>query len=135
MIRSVAGVVLATVVAFGIATARGNEFGAEIDLTTFSESRSKEQSSVWEDMDLEEVGLRGEAADRRFYISGMIGPSFANLTSPEAPDVASSDTLFNAGGAIGIALERRRVGSGSKSRAWDGATTADWRPTVNSPPS
>ncbi len=108
MNRSVVGVACAAIVAFGMATARGSEFGAEIDLTTFGESRSKEQSSVWEDMALEEVGLRGEAADRRFYISGMIGPSFANLTSPEAPNVASSDTLFNAGGAIGIALERRR---------------------------
>ena len=108
MIRAFAGVVLATAVALGMATTRGNEFGSAIDLTTFGESRSKEQSSVWEDMDLEEVGLRGEAADRRFYISGMIGPSFANLTSPVTPVVASSDTLFNAGGAIGIALERRR---------------------------
>jgi opacity protein-like surface antigen len=108
MIRTVVGVVFAAVVAFGMATTRGGELGSEIDLSTFGESQSKEPSSVWEDMNLEEVGLRGQVADRRFYISGMIGPSFANGTSPVEPDVASSDTLFNAGGALGIAFERSR---------------------------
>lgn len=92
------------------AFARGDEFGTEIDLTTFGESRQKEQSSIWEGMHLEEVSQRGGVADRRFYISGMIGASFANLGSPVDSDaarsVASSDTLFNAGGALGTALER-----------------------------
>jgi opacity protein-like surface antigen len=108
MIRTVVGIVFAAAVAFGMVTTRGGELGSEIDLSTFGESQSKEPSSIWEDMNLEEVGLRGQVADRRFYISGMIGPSFANLTSPEAADIAASDTLFNAGGAIGIALERSR---------------------------
>jgi opacity protein-like surface antigen len=36
----------------------------------------------------------------------MIGPSFANVTSPNDSTLASSDTLFNAGGALGVAFER-----------------------------
>ena len=108
MIRTVVGVVFAAGVAFGMATTWGEELGSAIDLSTFGESQSTGPSSIWEDMNLEEVGLRGPVADRRFYISGMIGPSFANLKVPLAPDAASSDTLFNAGGALGIAIERSR---------------------------
>jgi opacity protein-like surface antigen len=47
-------------------------------------------------------------APRRFYVSGMIGPSFASVTSPAAAELASEDTLFAAGGAIGVAFERPR---------------------------
>jgi hypothetical protein len=38
----------------------------------------------------------------------MIGPSFASVTSPAESSLLSDDTLFNAGGAVGIAFERRR---------------------------
>jgi opacity protein-like surface antigen len=38
----------------------------------------------------------------------MIGPSFAGVTSPSDSTLASSDTLFNAGGAIGVAFDRHR---------------------------
>jgi opacity protein-like surface antigen len=47
-------------------------------------------------------------APRRFYVSGMIGPSFSGVTSPAAAELASEDTLFAAGGAIGVAFERPR---------------------------
>ena len=67
MIRTVVGVVFAAAVAFGMATTRGGELGSEIDLSTFGESQSKEPSSIWEDMNLEEVGLRGQVAR-------MVGP-------------------------------------------------------------
>jgi hypothetical protein len=36
----------------------------------------------------------------------MIGPSFATVTSPDEAALVSSDTLFNAGGAVGVAFER-----------------------------
>lgn len=87
--------------------ARADELGTEIDLTTFGESRQEEQSSVWEDMHLEEVSLRDGVADRRFYISGMIGPSFASLMNAD-PLLESTGSLFNAGGAVGMAFERQR---------------------------
>ena len=54
---------------------------------------------------LQPVGLAnvGEG-DRRFYISGIIGPSWGTLQVDGSP--AANDPLFSAGGAAGVAFER-----------------------------
>lgn len=107
MVRSVVGVLLAVATALGMASTRGNELGSQIDLTAFG-NEAFEKAPVADDVSLQDVALRSGVASRRFYLTGMIGPSFAAVESPASADVASSDTLFNAGGAMGVALERRR---------------------------
>ena len=42
--------------------------------------------------------------DRRFYLSGIIGPSWGTLQVEDSPSV--NDPLFSAGGAAGVAFER-----------------------------
>ena len=92
-------------VALACRTATADELGTPIDLASFGDI-TQESSSVESDVPLEEVARQFGTAPRRFYISGMIGPSFANVTSPNDSTFASSDTLFNAGGALGVAFER-----------------------------
>ena len=43
---------------------------------------------------------------RRFYLSAMIGPSFASLDATSNPALNTSGSIFAAGGAAGVALER-----------------------------
>jgi opacity protein-like surface antigen len=89
------------------ALAWADEYVTEIDLTTFGESRPKEKPSVWEDIHLQAVGLCDDGADRRFYISGMLGPSFAEVTASNPPEsITSHGTVLAAGGAMGMAFER-----------------------------
>jgi opacity protein-like surface antigen len=95
--------VLGVAIAGRAATA--DDLGTPIDLSSFGEI-TQESSSVESDIPLEEVARQFGTAPRRFYLSGMIGPSFANVTSPSSATLASSDTLFNAGGALGVAFER-----------------------------
>ncbi|NBP88751.1 MAG: hypothetical protein EBU59_09670, partial [Planctomycetia bacterium] len=45
---------------------------------------------------------------RRFYITGLWGPSFANLNSPSTPALDNSATVFTAGIAAGMSFERQR---------------------------
>lgn len=106
MLRSILCSVFAVAVGLSLTDARADEFGTEIDLTTFGREAAK-PASVWDDLPLEDVARRLGTAPRRVYLSGMIGPSFAQVTSPAGTDLASDDTLFAAGGAIGIAFERR----------------------------
>lgn len=42
--------------------------------------------------------------DRRFYLSGIIGPSWGTLQVDDSP--SANDPLFTAGGAAGVAFER-----------------------------
>lgn len=110
MARSILVVVAAVAVAFGMAAARGDALGDAIDLTAFDRGTAA-PASGFEDLPLEDVAYATGGGSRRFYVAGMIGPSFASVTSPVpgANDVvASSNTIFNAGGALGVALERRR---------------------------
>ena len=89
------------------AVARADDLGAAIDLRAFGEVANEPASPAWGDVPLEEVSREFGTAPRRFYLSGMIGPSFAQVTSPTNPMLDTEDTLFNAGGALGIAFERR----------------------------
>lgn len=62
----------------------------------------------WDEAAFKNVAWQPGRASRRIYLSGMIGPSFARVDSPGDSSLLSDDTLFNAGGAVGIAFERRR---------------------------
>jgi opacity protein-like surface antigen len=106
MIRAVVRVALCAVVVGGLASAQADEMGPAIDLASFGEV-SSESSIDHGGIPFSDVAQRLRGSPRQFYISGMIGPSFAGVTSPSDSTLASSDTLFNAGGAIGIAFERR----------------------------
>jgi len=105
MLRSIVRSAVFAALAVGVAAKRADELGTEIDLTTFGEA-AREPASVWDGIPLEEVGRQYGTAPRRWYVSGMIGPSFASVTNPYDATFLSSDTLFNAGGALGIAFER-----------------------------
>ena len=107
MVRSIVCGVLAAAFAYGAAVTRADEFGTEIDLKSF-DAVAAESSSVRDDLPLKEVSQQFGTASRRFYFSGMIGPSFATTTNPDDATFASSDTLFNTGGALGVAFERER---------------------------
>jgi hypothetical protein len=94
-------------VAVGQVTDRADEaFGTEIDLSAFGEE-PEESSDLWNSIPITEASHRFAESPRRFYLSGMIGPSFATVVSPDEANLASDETLFAAGGAPGIAFERR----------------------------
>lgn len=99
--------VCAAVLAGGTWGARADGLGTEVDLTTFG-AAPQEPASVWDELPVQHVARRLGTSERRFYLSGMIGPSFANVSNPNSAAFASDDTLFNAGGALGVAFERRR---------------------------
>lgn len=107
MVRSVIGMIVVAAAIAWCGISRAEELGTPIDLTSSGESLPTE-SSTWADSALEDVAWRSGRSQRRIYLSGMIGPSFASVTSPADASLLSDDTLFNAGGAIGIAFERRR---------------------------
>lgn len=100
--------VLALTIALTSATAAcdADGLGDGIDLTTFG-TVAVEPPSVWDDPPLQDVGAGGTSPERRLYVSGMIGPSFAQLAlDGPGPGPAASDTLLAAGGALGMAFER-----------------------------
>jgi hypothetical protein len=105
MMRPIVCAAVTAVMAWAMAAVRADELGTEVDLTPFGREAAQ-PASVWDDLPLEDVGRRFGTAPRRFYISGMIGPSFAQVTSPADNLLLSEDTLFAAGGAIGVAFER-----------------------------
>jgi len=99
--------VIVSVLTVGGVVVRAEAPGAAIDLTTFGKA-PQEPAAVWDDLPVRQVARWDGESPRRFYLSGMIGPSFATFGSPDNPTFASDDTLFNAGGALGVAFERRR---------------------------
>lgn len=69
------------------------------------------------DLPLESVAWKSSAQERRWYVSGIVGASFASLTtaggpnadpqwSPAAFSGTVNDTLFTGGGALGMAIPR-----------------------------
>jgi len=107
IVSAAVAAVVAAVVACGMAVVRADDLGTEIDLTTFGRAAAAPES-VWDGLPLEDVARRRGTAPRRIYIAGMIGPSFAGVTSPAEADLASADMLFAAGGTLGVAFERQR---------------------------
>jgi hypothetical protein len=87
--RTLDVIVVAAAIAW-CGTSRADELGTPIDLTSFGEPLPAE-SSGWDDSALHNVAWRSGRAQRRIYLSGMIGPSFANVTSPADSTLASED--------------------------------------------
>jgi opacity protein-like surface antigen len=92
---------------------RGDEIGPPIDLSSFAaiESPTVDTGSL----PVANVAYGQSAASRRFYLTGIIGASFATLTTGGAVDLngdiyptggSVNQTLFTAGGAAGIAFDR-----------------------------
>ena len=86
-----------------------DDFGLPIDL------QQPRDDAAFNDL-IEPVGLsRGESVARRLYVAGIIGNSFATLGTPlgpngngtgdPSPSPAANQSLFTAGGAIGLAFE------------------------------
>jgi opacity protein-like surface antigen len=66
-------------------------------------------ASVWDDVPIEPVSL-SQPGRARFYLTGMLGESFATLAEPvyaQLPGRASINrSVLTAGGAAGVALDR-----------------------------
>lgn len=58
--------------------------------------------SLFQQVDYREVVRDLEQNGSRFYVAGIMGSSFATLTSPGTP--SSNEPLFTAGGAAGLAI-------------------------------
>ena len=84
---------------------RGEAPCSEIDLTSFGEVQTTFDDG---ETPFQDVACRSDNPCRRFYITGMLGPSFANFGSPVIPQLDTTDTLLAAGGAVGVSLERQR---------------------------
>ena len=136
MMRFTGVLLVATLgVAMAGQAATADDLGTPIDLSSFGEI-TQESASVESDIPLEEVARQFGTAPSRFYLSGMIGPSFANVTNPHDSTFASSDTLFNAGGAVGVAFERehgrlRLEVEGMGRSTYDAPFTSPLRPFAN----
>lgn len=93
----------------GCLQARAWGFGPPIDLTVF-DTPPAGQVSVRDDVAVEPVGLRAAELDgpaRRFYITGMLGPSFQSLSvADESESTTVHDGPLAAGAAVGLAFER-----------------------------
>ena len=128
MFRAIVGIAVSAVLLCSAVATQADEIGTGIDLTSFGQL-AEESAIARDDGLIEEVSSRVGTASRRVYISGMIGPSFANVTSPGNATLASSDTLFNAGGAVGMSFDRRngrlRIETEGMGRSTYGAAFSD----------
>ncbi len=80
----------------------------EIDLSSFHTLQATSETC---DATLQNVGCvdcTSTVPCRRFYITGLWGPSFANVNVPDRTSRNTSATIFTAGVAGGISLERDR---------------------------
>lgn len=102
---TIVGGVLAAVMALGATSVRADEDGTEINLASLNET-SPESSAVWDDIPLQDVASRLSTSSKRMYVSAMIGPSFGQFGTTAGPSLSSSDTIFNGGGALGLAIDR-----------------------------
>jgi opacity protein-like surface antigen len=94
----------------------GDDVGPSIEaLGAPIELQQTDEASALDDL-IVPVGLsRGESVARRLYVAGIIGNSFATLATPlgpngngtgdPSPSPAANQSLFTAGGAIGLAFE------------------------------
>ncbi|MEI6659202.1 MAG: hypothetical protein WCO76_11760 [Planctomycetota bacterium] len=98
----------AVVVATGVATASVPD---TIDLSSLDEVVASQapRDSVWDELSLEPVSST-RVGEQRFYVTGMLGESFATLAEPLYQEVsrgsAINRSVLTAGGAAGIAFER-----------------------------
>jgi len=99
------------------AAAFADDAGTPIDLSAFSEMNSvlgTDRAAAASDLPIEDVGYFTPTSSRRFYLTGIVGASFAtgvrDITAESADDphdrVILNDNLFTAGGATGFAIDR-----------------------------
>jgi len=99
-------IVVALIAAGGIAAVP-----EPIDLSSLDDLPGSQGSpvSVWDDVSVDPVAFT-QSGRRRFYVTGMLGESFATLTEPLHQDAsggaAINRSVFTAGGAAGIAFDR-----------------------------
>ena len=106
MRASVASLVCCVV--FGTAVARGDEL---IDLTAFDEimAEAARSASVFDGVPIQPVAA-ANGGGRRFYLTGMLGETFATLRELYYADdfdgAGINRSVITAGGAAGVAFER-----------------------------
>lgn len=101
---------LGLAVAFATSGVLADGLDQPIDLSGFSQMESDPvQSDGLADLPLVTVsdGLLSPAT-RRFYLSGIVGASFATLSKPALEDTPAitNQSLFTGGGAVGVAFDR-----------------------------
>jgi len=119
--RSIARVVAGSLlVMLAASSSRAASLGEPIDLSAFSGMDSVLDDGMpagslldgSTDLPIENVGLDSGSNGRRFYLTGIVGASFAtgSRTIESAGDptdkVLLADTLFTTGGALGFAIDR-----------------------------
>ena len=98
----------AVVIATGVATASVPD---TIDLSSLDDvvATQAPSATVWDELPLEPVSST-QVGQQRFYVTGMLGESFATLAEPLYQEAsrgsAINRSVFTAGGAAGIAFER-----------------------------
>jgi opacity protein-like surface antigen len=94
----------------------GDDVGQRIEALGVPIDLQQPEEALLPDDLIVPVGLsRGESVARRLYVAGIIGNSFATLATPlgpngngtgdPSPSPAANQSLFTAGGAIGLAFE------------------------------
>ena len=101
--RKTGGLILAVLAVTGLAKA-DNSF-SEIDLTSFQDIPSIIDAC---DVPIENVSCSTRPNCRRFYITGLWGPSAATVDRVGPNAFNTSATIFTAGIAGGVSLERER---------------------------
>ena len=109
------GLIWVAAISIGICAgdSRADDLGPPIDLSPFDAVAASPADTA--DLPVENVARWSEPAARRFYLTGIIGASFATLATGGAVDLTGdqyamdgsiNDTLFTAGGAAGVAFDR-----------------------------
>ena len=90
-------------------TALADHVGTPIDLSSFNAMQPASKAVAQEsDLPVMTVADAFQTSSRRFYLTGIVGASFATLVQPDLPDASAigNQTLFTAGGAAGVAFDR-----------------------------
>ena len=93
---------------------RADELGSPIDLSGLSEIESALEEPIDDGSEATSITFDPSGGYHRFYVTGIVGASFATLSPSRNPGNQygveelndTSGTLFNGGGAIGVAFSR-----------------------------
>jgi opacity protein-like surface antigen len=102
---------VAVALTFGLfaATVAADEVGTAIDLSSFNAMQPASTAAAeGSDLSIMPFADAFQASSRRFYLTGIVGASFATLVQPDlqAAPAIGNQTLFTAGGAAGVAFDR-----------------------------
>lgn len=108
----ISGLFVVGILAVASTTTRGDDPGSTIDLSSFSALPLGDDA---EPLPIEAVAYDSPTSSLRFYLTGIAGASFGTINAdgniPYADTALQTigsvnETLFNGGGAIGLALAR-----------------------------